>query len=109
MHRLFGKKKPDVPAPTLDDASNSMTRRGNDIDGKIAKLDAELLKYKQQLSRMKPGPAKNQVQQRALNILKQKKMYGNQRDTLYNQQFNIDQTKFAQEGKCSSLVPLHAE
>jgi charged multivesicular body protein 5 len=98
MHRLFGKKKPEGPKPTLDDASNSMTKRGDTIDQKIAKLDSELMKYKQQMSKMRDGPAKQQLQRRAINVLKQKKMYQGQRDTLYNQQFNIDQTKFATEG-----------
>ena len=44
------------------------------------------------------GPAKQQVQKRALAILKQKKMYENQRDQTRNQQFNVDQIAFAQEG-----------
>jgi len=64
---------------------------------RLKKLDAELLKYKQQMTKMRAGPAKNQVQQRALRVLKQKKIYEKQRESLYNQQFNIDQTKFAQQ------------
>merc|ERR1719272_2038540 len=46
---------------------------------------------------MKPGPAKQQVQKRAMAILKQKKMYENQREQTRNQQFNMDQVMFAQE------------
>ena len=37
-------------------------------------------------------------------MLKQKKMYEKQRDTLYNQSFNVDQTRFALQnvkGQCS--------
>lgn len=98
MHRLFGKKKPEAPKPTLDDAGGSIEKRGEAIDQRVAKLDAELLKYKQQMSKMRDGPAKQQLQRRAINVLKQKKMYQGQRDTLFNQQFNIDQTKFATEG-----------
>jgi len=66
-----------------------MEKRGGEVDGKIAKLDEELLRYKQQMAKMRPGPAKNQVQQRALRVLKQKKMYEKQRDALYNQSFNV--------------------
>lgn len=95
MHRIFGKAKAKEPAPTLDDASASMEKRGGEVDGKMKQLDEELLRYKTQLSKMRPGPAKNQVQQRALRCLKQKKMYEKQRDTLYNQSFNVDQTRFA--------------
>jgi len=97
MNRLFGKSKPKAPTPTLDDASKSMSDRSGVVDEKIKKLDEELIRFKQQLSRMKPGPSKNQLQQRALRCLQQKKMYEKQRDALYNQQFNIDQTKFAQQ------------
>ncbi len=32
-----------------------------------------------------------------MSVLKQKKMYEKQTDVMRNQQFNIDQTKFAQE------------
>ena len=51
-----------------------MEKRGSEVDGKIKQLDEELLRYKTQMSKMRPGPAKNQVQQRALRVLKQKKM-----------------------------------
>ena len=108
MNRLFGKSKPKVAAPTLDDASKSMDARGGTIDEKVKKLDDELLRYKQQLSRMKPGPAKQQLQQRALRVLQQKKMYGKQRDVLYSQQFNIDQAKFAGESIKDNLVTVAA-
>ena len=67
MHRIFGKAKPKEPAPTLDDASASVEKRGSEVDGKMKQLDEELLRYKTQLSKMRPGPAKNQVQQRAVS------------------------------------------
>merc|ERR1719267_148548 len=47
---------------------------------------------------MKPGPAKASVQKRALAILKQKKMYESQKDKTMQQQFNMQQIMFAQEG-----------
>merc|ERR1719392_475812 len=46
---------------------------------------------------MKPGPAKQQVQKRAMAILKQKKMYEQHKNNTMNQQFNLDQISFAQE------------
>merc|ERR1719231_1681289 len=62
------------------------------------KLDKELQRYTEQMKKMKPGPAKQSVQKRALAILKQKKMYENQKANTVNQQFNMDQIMFAQEG-----------
>ena len=46
-----------------------MEKRGGEVDGKIKQLDEELLRYKTQLAKMKPGPAKNQVQQRAVSAV----------------------------------------
>merc|ERR1719231_1330381 len=62
------------------------------------KLDKELSRYTEQMKKMKPGPAKQSVQKRALAILKQKKMYEKQKEQTVNQQFNMDQIMFAQEG-----------
>lgn len=45
------------------------------LEDKIKKLDAELIKYRQQMQRMRPGPAQNGIKQRALKVMKQKKMY----------------------------------
>ena len=97
MDRLFGKAKPAAPKPTLDDASKSLESRGETLDTKIQKLDKELSRYTDQLKKMKPGPAKQAVQKRAMGILKQKKMYEGQKDKTMQQQFNIEQVTFAQE------------
>jgi len=98
MNRLFGTAKQAPPKPTLTDVSATMEKRGETLDGKIQKLDKELARYTEQLKKMKPGPAKQAVQKRAMNILKQKKMYEGQKDNTMNQQFNMEQIMFAQEG-----------
>ena len=72
------------------------------------KLDKELARYTQQLKTMKPGPAKQQVQKRAMAILKQKKMYENQREQTRNQQFNMDQVMFAQESLAETANTVSA-
>ena len=108
MNRLFGKSKPKVPTPTLDDASKSMETRGGAVDERVKKLDDELLRYKTQLSKMKPGPARTSLQQRALRCLKQKKVYERQRDQLYGQQLNIDQAKFATDSVKDNIVMVAA-
>ena len=50
------------------------------------------------MKKMKPGPAKQSVQKRALAILKQKKMYEGMKEQTMNQQFNMEQIMFAQDG-----------
>lgn len=69
--------------------------RADTAEKKIAKLDAELKKYKDQMIKMKEGPAKNAVKAKALRILKQRKMYESQVDNLRQQAFNMEQANYA--------------
>eukprot|EP00252_Welwitschia_mirabilis_P016636 TRINITY_DN3678_c0_g1_i1.p1 TRINITY_DN3678_c0_g1~~TRINITY_DN3678_c0_g1_i1.p1 ORF type:complete len:237 (+),score=76.40 TRINITY_DN3678_c0_g1_i1:245-955(+) len=98
MKRVFGVKKDKAPPPSVQDATDRINKRGDTVDEKIKKLDAELAKYKEQIKKTRPGPAQEAVKARAMRILKQKRMYEGQRDTLYNQTFNLDQVAFAAEG-----------
>nr|AAD27743.1 CGI-34 protein [Homo sapiens] len=84
MNRLFGKAKPKAPRPSLTDCIGTVDSRAESIDKKISRLDAELVKYKDQIKKMREGPAKNMVKQKALRVLKQKRMYEQQRDNLAN-------------------------
>ncbi|KAL2651155.1 hypothetical protein R1flu_019283 [Riccia fluitans] len=98
MKRVFGVKKEKAPAPTVEEATERMNKRGDNVDDKIKKLDAELVRYREQIKRTRPGPAQEAVKARAMRILKQKKLYEGQRDQLYNQTFNLEQVSFATEG-----------
>ncbi|KAL2526056.1 SNF7 family protein [Abeliophyllum distichum] len=98
MRRVFGVKKDKEPPPSVQDASDRINKRGDTVEEKISKLDAELAKYKEQIKRTRPGPAQEAVKARAMRILKQKRMYEGQRDMLYNQTYNLDQVSFAAEG-----------
>ncbi|KAK4757990.1 hypothetical protein SAY87_019291 [Trapa incisa] len=98
MRRVFGAKKEKEPPPSIQDASDRVTKRGETVDEKIKKLDAELGRYKEQIKKTRPGPAQEAVKARAMRVLKQKRMYEGQRDMLYNQTFNLDQVAFASEG-----------
>lgn len=77
------------------------------VDQKIAGLDNELRKYKEQLKKA-TGATAASIKKRAMDVLKRKKMYENQRDQLQNQQFNIDQTSFAIETVRSTQVTVSA-
>lgn len=98
MRRVFGVKKDKEPPPSLNDASDRINKRGETVDEKIKRLDAELARYKEQIKKTRPGPAQEAVKARAMRVLKQKRMYEGQRDMLYNQTFNLDQVAFASEG-----------
>ena len=94
MRRVFGARKKKEPAPSLEDTTSSLNSRGENIDEKIRKLEGELSRFRDQLKRVK-GPAQAAIKQRALRVLKQKRMYEQQRDQLYNQSFNLEQVSFA--------------
>uniref|UniRef100_A0A915BDY7 Charged multivesicular body protein 5 n=1 Tax=Parascaris univalens TaxID=6257 RepID=A0A915BDY7_PARUN len=98
MRRIFGASGKKEPPPNLSDAIANVDSRAESIDKKIMKLDAELVKYKDQMRKMREGPGKNQLKQKALRILKQKRMYENQRDQLSQQSFNMEQSNFAIQG-----------
>jgi len=95
MNRLFGRGTPKAPPPNLGDCVASVDDRAESIEKKIARLDGELRKYKEQMSKMRPGPGKNAVKQKALRILKQKKQYESQADNLRNQSFNMEQVNYS--------------
>lgn len=94
MRSIFGAGKPKAPGPTLDETSDKLTGRGDRVDDQIKKLDAQLATFKDQIKKTRPGPAQEAIKRRALQVLKQKRMYEGQREQLYSQQFNMEQTKF---------------
>lgn len=95
MNRLFGKKSKEAE-PTLDDAVTRVEGRVKTTDERIAKLDAELVKIKEQIKRSS-GPAQQRYKQRAVQLLQQKRTYEKQQDTMMAQQFNIDQLKYTMD------------
>merc|ERR1711936_1063048 len=78
------------------------------VDKKVARLDAELREYKDQMSKMREGPAKNAVKQKALRVLKQKKQYEAQSDNLRNQAFNMEQTNYATQSLKDTKTTVNA-
>jgi len=68
--------------------------REQKLDQTIKKLDGELRQFKEQLKKAK-GPTAARLKKRAMETLKRKRMYEQQRDQLAGQKFNIEQTGFA--------------
>lgn len=108
MRRVFGKKKAEAPAPSLDDASKGLGGRMDQMDAKIADLEKELRVYKDKIKQAKSPAAKKQLQKRALEVVKRKRMYEQQRDMVAGQQFNIDQTNFGLESAKANIETVAA-
>ena len=72
------------------------------------KLDVELKKYKDQMAKMRDGPQKNMVKQRALQVLKQKKQYESQHMGLQSQSFNMGQISYATQSLKDTQMQVSA-
>lgn len=108
MRRVFGKKKVEGPAPSLDQASAGIGGRIDSMDQKIASLESELRGYKDKIKKTTNPAAKKQLQKRALEVLKRKRMYEQQRDMASAQQFNIDQAAFSLESSKATVETVAA-
>ena len=109
MDRIFGKKKqPGPPAPGLAETSAGLGGRVDEMDQKIAGLEQELRVYKEKIKKARTPAAKQMVQKRAMEVLKRKKMYENQRDMVAGQQFNIDQASFGIESAKANVQTIAA-
>ena len=99
------------------------------IEVKIKKLDGELARYKEQMSKLRNGPGKvcsptialtshiralslsivqNAIQERALRTLKQKRMYESQLAQLTQQTFNMESAALATENLRNTMATVDA-
>ncbi|KAJ7590678.1 vacuolar protein sorting-associated protein 60 [Mycena floridula] len=108
MNRIFGSSASKKPKPNLQDAIASTDARMSTIEVKIKKLDAELGRYKEQMSKLRNGPGKAAIQQRALRTLKQKKMYEGQMAQLTQQTFNMESAALTTENLRNTMATVDA-
>ncbi|KAI7166144.1 hypothetical protein KC352_g25921, partial [Hortaea werneckii] len=78
------------------------------IDVKLAKLTAELSTYQQRLSRMREGPGKSALKQKAIKILQQRKQYEAQKDQLQQQSWNMEQAGMMQDNLKNTMATVDA-
>lgn len=108
MNRIFGTSASKKPKPTLQDAINSTDTRIASIEVKVKKLDGELMRYKEQMSKMRNGPGKQAIQQRAMRVLQQKKLYESQMGQLAQQSFNMESAALATENLRNTMATVDA-
>ncbi|TDZ24879.1 Charged multivesicular body protein 5 [Colletotrichum sidae] len=107
MNRLFGTA-PKGPKPTLNSAITNIDTRISSIDVKLSALTAELSTYQTKLSKMRDGPGKNAIKQKALKILQRRKMYESQRDQLQSQVWNMEQAQTMQDNLKNTMATVDA-
>ncbi|KAI9717174.1 MAG: hypothetical protein M1812_004922 [Candelaria pacifica] len=107
MNRLFGAKNTG-PKPTLNSAISNVDTRIESIDVKLAKLNAELTSYQQRMAKMRDGPGKTAIKQKALKVLQQRKMYEGQRDQMQQQSWNMEQANMMQDNLKNVMTTVDA-
>ena len=75
---------------------------------KLAKLNAELTTYQQRLAKLRDGPGKTAIKQKALKVLQQRKMYEAQRDQLQQQSWNMEQAGMMQDNLKNTMTTVDA-
>ena len=78
------------------------------MDAKIKQLDAELARHREILRTCRTPAAKEAAKRRALQVLKQRRLYEGQREQLYNQQFNVEQISFAAQSAKDTAAQVSA-
>lgn len=107
MYRLLGLSQ-NKAKPDLQQAISSTESRADATYAKISRLDAELGRYRDQMKRMREGPGKAAVQQRAMRVLKQKRMYESQIEQLTQQSFNMEQSMMTTENLRNTMATVDA-
>lgn len=107
MNRLFGSKN-TAPKPTLDDAIGSIENRVGLLDVKLSKINAELSTYQQKISRMRDGPGKSALKQKALKLLRQRKQIEGQKDQLESQLWNMTQASMTTDNLKNTVITMDA-
>ncbi|KAH7040189.1 Snf7 family protein [Microdochium trichocladiopsis] len=107
MNRLFGSA-PKGPKPTLNSAIGNLDTRIGGFDVKIASLNAELGTYQGKMAKMRDGPGKNALKQKALKVLQRRKQYEAQRDQLQSQVWNMEQAQTMQDNLAGVMTTVDA-
>ena len=78
------------------------------MDEKIRKLDRELSQYRERINKLREGPGKNALKQRALKVLNQRKMYEGQRDQLQNSSWSMQQAAMTSDNLRNVMTTVDA-
>lgn len=108
MNRLFGSSAPKAPKPTLNSAISNLDARISSIDVKLAALNAELAGYQGKLAKMREGPGKAALKQKALKVLQRRKQYEAQREQLEAQAWNMEQAQTMQDNLKNTMATVDA-
>ena len=109
MNRFLGSKKDKAPPKTMGDVQGGQQKRIDDLQKRVRALDSELVKYREQLRKARPGTSThNSVKRRCVQLMKQRKMYDQQLGQMMNMEFNMSQIQMTQETIASTVETVAA-
>ena len=92
----------------LTDLHTQVDNRVANIDVKLAALNAELSGYQSRLTKMRDGPGKTAIRQKALKVLQRRKQYEAQREQLSQQSWNMEQAGMMQDNLKNVMTTVDA-
>jgi len=98
--------KAPQPQVSLDEGLGKLDQSIQAIDEKLAQCEQDLQKLKQEMA--KGGSAKTSATQKAMLVLKRKKMLEQQRANLGGTQFNLEQVQFTQQSMQTTALTVQA-
>ncbi|OAQ70867.1 Snf7 protein [Pochonia chlamydosporia 170] len=107
MNRLFGSKTTG-PKPTLSGAITNIDTRIASIDTKLKALNGELSAYQEKMSKMREGPGKQAIKQKALKVLQRRKAYEAEKEKLEGQVWNMEQASSMQDNLKNVMTQVDA-
>lgn len=121
---IFGKKpqlvnapyvpppRRDNPGPSMDQAIHNSEMRTGSIEARIRAIDADIVNFKREMQRSRPGTATfNMYKRRALQAMRQKKSLESRVSMNSNATFNLEQirdVKYMQQDHVSMVSNLRA-
>ncbi|RKF83608.1 Charged multivesicular body protein 5 [Golovinomyces cichoracearum] len=123
MNRLFGAKSAAASRPTLESAISNASKpasilnvtncfqldeRVASIDVKLAAINVELTGFQTKISKMRDGPGKTAIKQKAMKALQRRKMYEDQREKLQQQTWNMEQAGMMQDNLKNVMTTVDA-
>lgn len=103
--------EPRAPSSTPQDTPLTIPQvdtRVSSIDVKLAALNSELSTYQSKIAKMRDGPGKNALRQKALKVLQRRKQYEAQRDQLSQQSWNMEQAGMMQDNLKNVMTTVDA-
>ena len=96
------------PSSHITNLSTQVDNRVSSIDVKLAALNSELSTYQSKISKMRDGPGKTALKQKALKVLQRRKQYEAQRDQLSQQSWNMEQAGMMQDNLKNTMTTVDA-